>query len=183
MDVSNCACNNQRFSFHHECSKNIQFGNILFFSPHTWQRNKGSCTKPQWTWTTQHTRLWLPLTQLMKKAWINLITSNVTRRLMGIRLLNRMMKVRKLRPKLAAPPSTRRRVSGKRRATQESCQHCLTLSWSADIKFNKRDQSYSQLAPDIVPIREAALEQRCALAGINRFFHPTSSSSNTVAPI
>lgn len=47
----------------------------------------------------------LMLTQLMKYAWINLITSNVTSRLMGIKLLKRMMKVRKFRPKFAAPPS------------------------------------------------------------------------------
>lgn len=52
----------------------------------------------------------LTLTQLMKKAWTNLMTSRVTRRLMGIRLLKRMMKVRKFRPKLAAPPSGKRRA-------------------------------------------------------------------------
>lgn len=34
---------------------------------------------------------------------------------MGMRLLNRMMKVRKLRPKLAAPPSTRGRVLDKKK--------------------------------------------------------------------
>lgn len=55
----------------------------------------------------------LTLTQLMKKAWTNLMTSRVTRRLMGIRLLKRMMNVRKFRPKLAAPPS------GKRKARRE----------------------------------------------------------------
>lgn len=33
------------------------------------------------------------------------MTSRVTSRLMGMRLLKRMMKVRKLRPKFAAPPS------------------------------------------------------------------------------
>uniref|UniRef100_A0A0E9V9Q8 Uncharacterized protein n=1 Tax=Anguilla anguilla TaxID=7936 RepID=A0A0E9V9Q8_ANGAN len=43
--------------------------------------------------------------QLIKKARMNLMTSKVTSRLMGIRLLKRMMKVRKLNPKLAAPPS------------------------------------------------------------------------------
>lgn len=32
---------------------------------------------------------------------------------MGIKLLNRIMKVRKLRPKLAAPPSVRRGISDK----------------------------------------------------------------------
>lgn len=42
------------------------------------------------------------------------MTSSVTRRLMGMRLLNRIMKVRKLRPKLAAPPSTRGRVLDKK---------------------------------------------------------------------
>lgn len=55
-------------------------------------------------------RLSLTLTQLMKKAWTNLMTSRVTRRLMGIRLLKRMMKVRKFRPKLAAPPSGKRKA-------------------------------------------------------------------------
>lgn len=34
-----------------------------------------------------------------------MITSNVTSRLMGIKLLKRMMKVKKFRPKFAAPPS------------------------------------------------------------------------------
>lgn len=34
-----------------------------------------------------------------------MITSNVTSRLMGIKLLKRMMKVRKFRPKFAALPS------------------------------------------------------------------------------
>ena len=38
------------------------------------------------------------------------MTSRVTSRLMGMRLLKRMMKVRKLRPKLAAPPSGRKEL-------------------------------------------------------------------------
>lgn len=38
------------------------------------------------------------------------MTSRVTRRLMGIRLLKRMMKVRKFSPKLAAPPSGKRKA-------------------------------------------------------------------------
>lgn len=55
----------------------------------------------------------------MKKAWMNLITSSVTRRLMGIRLLNRMMKVRKLRPKLAAPPSDQGTSFGNKEVIQK----------------------------------------------------------------
>lgn len=41
----------------------------------------------------------------MKYAWVNFTTSNVTNKLMGMRLLKRMMKVRKFSPKLLAPPS------------------------------------------------------------------------------
>lgn len=43
----------------------------------------------------------------MKYAWINLTTSRVTNKLMGIRLLKRMIKVRKFSPKLLAPPSVK----------------------------------------------------------------------------
>lgn len=43
----------------------------------------------------------------MKYAWINLTTSSVTNKLIGIRLLKRMMKVRKFNPKLLAPPSAK----------------------------------------------------------------------------
>jgi hypothetical protein len=41
----------------------------------------------------------------MKYAWVNFTTSNVTNKLIGMRLLKRMMKVKKLSPKLLAPPS------------------------------------------------------------------------------
>lgn len=41
----------------------------------------------------------------MKYAWVNFTTSNVTSKLMGMRLLKRIMKVRKFSPKLLAPPS------------------------------------------------------------------------------
>lgn len=36
---------------------------------------------------------------------MNLMTSSVTSRLIGIKLLKRMIKVRKFNPKFAAPPS------------------------------------------------------------------------------
>ena len=41
----------------------------------------------------------------MKYAWVNFTTSNVTSKLIGMRLLKRMMKVKKFSPKLLAPPS------------------------------------------------------------------------------
>ena len=44
-------------------------------------------------------------TQFMKYAWVNFTTSNVTSKLIGMRLLKRMMKVKKFSPKLLAPPS------------------------------------------------------------------------------
>lgn len=72
----------------------------------------------------------LRLTQLMKKAWVNLITSSVTRRLIGIRLLNRIMKVRKLRPKLAAPPSIRSKVLDKSEEIQEETHQCWLINVS-----------------------------------------------------
>lgn len=43
----------------------------------------------------------------MKYAWINLTTSSVTNKLIGIRLLKRMIKVKKFKPKLLAPPSAK----------------------------------------------------------------------------
>lgn len=41
----------------------------------------------------------------MKYAWVNFTTSNVTNKLIGMRLLKRIIKVKKFSPKLLAPPS------------------------------------------------------------------------------
>lgn len=51
-------------------------------------------------------------TQFMKYAWINLTTSSVTNKLIGIRLLKRMIKVKKFNPKLLAPPSAKKKKKG-----------------------------------------------------------------------
>lgn len=45
----------------------------------------------------------------MKYAWINFTISSVTSKLIGMRLLKRMIKVRKFSPKLFAPPSILKR--------------------------------------------------------------------------
>lgn len=51
----------------------------------------------------------------MKYAWINLTTSSVTNKLIGIRLLKRMIKVKKFNPKLLAPPSAKRQSKLKKK--------------------------------------------------------------------
>lgn len=53
---------------------------------------------------------------------------------MGIRLLNRIMKVRKLRPKLAAPPSVRRGISDKGKQYRRKLSAGLLLSRSSRLK-------------------------------------------------
>lgn len=57
----------------------------------------------------------------MKYAWVNFTTSNVTNKLMGMRLLKRMMKVKKFSPKLLAPPS----VGGGKKKVIYSCMFYL----------------------------------------------------------
>lgn len=51
----------------------------------------------------------------MKYAWINLTTSSVTNKLIGIRLLKRMIKVKKFKPKLLAPPSAKKKTKAKQK--------------------------------------------------------------------
>ncbi len=125
-------------------------------------------------------QLSLTLTQLMKKAWTNLMTSKVTRRLMGIKLLKRMMKVRKFRPKLAAPPSGKRRARGGRGETGSK----LTESFLSYERHDGVDwgemmegQCHKLIWSNLQRFHNAplALCERCA--NTIQLFHPISPVS------
>ena len=91
----------------------------------------------------------------MKYAWINLTTSSVTSKLIGIRLLKRMIKVKKFNPKLLAPPSAKKQSKSKNiqdhiskhlyTMYSEYCINCCFLKCSVSNKKLQNKLQYHLL--------------------------------------